>query len=176
MDFGYSTLFATEDDLIQIPYSGIWTAPERHHRGILPIQAKKMDGYSFGVLCLWLLFYNKADREFEPKKDVGNSPTCLSIYAFELLRSAADLDTRGRNRIQKVLRSTLAQNPVERTADFNELLELLSPYSSVSSGYQREVKTMCLASPVDRIFIPPGDFQVGQIRRIKKCHHTTYIE
>jgi serine/threonine protein kinase len=58
-DFGYSTLFSTDNHPITMPGPGIWTAPEWHHRKILPKQARKMDAYSFGMLCLWLLFYNK---------------------------------------------------------------------------------------------------------------------
>lgn len=58
IDFDYSTLFATEDDLIEMPYSGIWTALDLHHRKILPKQTRKINVYSFDMLCLWLLFYN----------------------------------------------------------------------------------------------------------------------
>ena len=50
-DFGYSTLFTTDSDPITMPHSELWTAPERHHREILPMQARKMDAYSFGILC-----------------------------------------------------------------------------------------------------------------------------
>ena len=74
-DFGYSTLFTTDSDLIKMPKSWPWTAPERHHREILPIQARKMDAYSFGMLCLWLLFYNKATtRDAIFKQDIEGSP------------------------------------------------------------------------------------------------------
>ena len=55
MDFGYSTLFSTEKDLINMPLSWPWAAPEWHHRGFLPSHAMKMDVYSIGLLCLWLL-------------------------------------------------------------------------------------------------------------------------
>ena len=131
-DFGYSTLFTTDSDLITMPKSWPWTAPERHHREILPIQARKMDAYSFGMLCLWLLFYNKATtRDAIFKQDIEGSPINPSDYASKLLRTTKDLETREKDDLQKVFRSTLTQNPAERTANFDELLQLLSPYRSV---------------------------------------------
>ncbi len=125
-DFGYSTLFSTDNDPILMPNSGVWTAPEHHHRGFLPRQARKMDAYSFGMLCLWLLFYNKAanrDRTF--RKDLKDSRMELLYHASELLRATPDLENREKDDLQKVFRSTLAQNPAERTTDFDEILELL---------------------------------------------------
>ena len=142
-DFGYSTLFTTDSELIVMPgLSKVWKAPEWHHRGILPIQARKMDAYSFGLLCLWLLFYNKAaSQDHDFKRDVGDHHNFeryvedpqkeLSHYASELLEATTDLEIWEKQNMQKVFRSTLAQDPVERTADFTELLELLSPYRSV---------------------------------------------
>src|SRR5438034_3833483 len=56
VDFGYSTLAAGDDDLIMMPKSRPWNAPEHHHRGFKLSQAMAMDAYSFGLLCLWLLF------------------------------------------------------------------------------------------------------------------------
>ncbi|KAH8592616.1 kinase-like domain-containing protein, partial [Bisporella sp. PMI_857] len=55
-DFGFSTRFRAEDDLIYIPESIPWNAPERTHRAFTPSSAVKMDIYSFGLLCLWILF------------------------------------------------------------------------------------------------------------------------
>ena len=130
-DFGYSTLFSTDNDPILMPNSGVWTAPEQHHRGFLPRQARKMDAYSFGMLSLWLLFYNKSwNRSRDFKKEREDLPTNLSDYASELLRATPDLEDQERVDLQKVFRSTLAQDPTERTANFDEILEFLSPSRS----------------------------------------------
>lgn len=131
-DFGYSTLFTTDNDPITMPNSGLWTAPEWHHREILPSQARKMDAYSFGMLCLWVLFYNKeANRDRSFKMDLEDSHRKVSDYASQLLRAKPDLENREKNHLQKVFGSILAQDPAERTANFGELLELLSPHRSV---------------------------------------------
>jgi serine/threonine protein kinase len=55
-DFGFSTHFRGDSDLISVPISVPWNAPEHHHRGVTPPEAKLMDVYSFGMLCTWLLF------------------------------------------------------------------------------------------------------------------------
>lgn len=39
-----------------MPTSRPWNAPEHHERELHPKAAKAMDVYSFGMLCLWLLF------------------------------------------------------------------------------------------------------------------------
>ena len=131
-DFGYSTLFITESDLITMPKSSPWTAPERHHRAIWPEEAKKMDAYSFGMLCLWLLFYNRAanrDRNFERSwKDPQKK---LLHHTSEMLEATADLETWEKQHMQRAFTLTLAQDPDKRTASFTDLLELLSPQRSV---------------------------------------------
>ncbi len=127
IDFGYSSLFMPDSGTIIMPFSELWTAPEQHHREILPVQARRMDAYSFGMLCLWLFFYNKSedgdhnfrrDRE-DPRKDPLGQ-------AYEFLEAETALDDRRKKKIQNVFRLTLAEDPTERTAEFTELLELLS--------------------------------------------------
>lgn len=53
-DFGYSTK-AGPDTLVKLPNSVHWTAPERTHRPVTTLAAKKMDVFSFALLCLWTL-------------------------------------------------------------------------------------------------------------------------
>ncbi|OCK78127.1 kinase-like protein, partial [Lepidopterella palustris CBS 459.81] len=55
-DFGYSTRFANEDDLILVPKSWPWDAPEHHFDSYKPYQARRMDVFMFGMLCLWVMF------------------------------------------------------------------------------------------------------------------------
>jgi len=55
-DFGYSTWFRREDNLLLMPRSAPWNAPEHHGQKLQLLDAKRMDVYSFGMLCLWLLF------------------------------------------------------------------------------------------------------------------------
>lgn len=55
-DFGCSTWFAEEHELLPVCGSQPWKAPEQYPNGCTLAQAQKMDVFSFGMLCLWLLF------------------------------------------------------------------------------------------------------------------------
>ena len=54
-DFGFSTK-VTEDGLVSLPFSMPWYAPEYHPRRFSFAAAQRSDFFSFGMLCLWLLF------------------------------------------------------------------------------------------------------------------------
>lgn len=126
-DFGYSTVFATDRDLVTMPDSGVWTAPERHYRGFYPEKAKKMDIYSFGMLCVWLLCYNtesKPGRTF--RKDFEGTSEEDKSFISELLEGSENLEDEDRRKIQKFLFLSLATDPEERLSNFNELLPFLS--------------------------------------------------
>ena len=127
-DFGYSTLFKNENPSVRMPRSKNWTAPEWHEREFLPIQARRMDAYSFGMLCLWLLFYNNissADCEFE--KDIEDASTEVLNHALGLIGTIAYPELQQKDNIQRLLSLTLAQDPTERISDFSDILQLLSP-------------------------------------------------
>ncbi|KAL9100712.1 MAG: hypothetical protein Q9163_003938, partial [Psora crenata] len=58
IDFGYSTRYARDTDLHTMAATKPWNAPEhnRYHKLWTRFEAKKMDYFSFGMLCLWVLF------------------------------------------------------------------------------------------------------------------------
>src|SRR5438046_9225474 len=90
-DFGYSTQFVNDEELVKMPKSWPWNAPEHHHRGFKPSQARKMDAYSFGILCLWLMFKEKIfevsanSRNAFEERDCGflSHKECHEEYAIE---------------------------------------------------------------------------------------------
>jgi len=55
-DFGYSTLATGEAGRVLLPKSRPWNAPEHHFGQFTVAEARKTDIYSFGMLCLWILF------------------------------------------------------------------------------------------------------------------------
>jgi len=91
-DFGYSCFGASEDDVVYLPYSQRWAAPEYTATGLALRDAKKSDLYSYGLLCWYILFqkyFNDPDN-VSPKdpEDEGlrhptihhnaeSSPDCL---------------------------------------------------------------------------------------------------
>lgn len=129
IDFGFSTLFQTKNASVRMPRTKTWTAPEWQEQEYLPIQAKKkMDAYSFGMLCLWLLFYtsgSRGGRGFE--KDMGKKTTGILDHALGLVESTMFPDPQERDNMKRLLCLTLPQNPNERTSNFSDILHLLSP-------------------------------------------------
>ena len=81
-DFGFSTHFESEQDLIIMPKSVPWNAPEHHHRYFSSRDAKAMDVYSFSMLCLWLLFgVNTSDIMPHPSEVIIDDSQALCFQA-----------------------------------------------------------------------------------------------
>jgi hypothetical protein len=77
-DFGFSR-YGAKDDLIKLPRSQPWDAPEWHEREFTLEAASKTDVYAFGLLCFWWLFRDDslADLGF-PDVTVQDAFTCAS--------------------------------------------------------------------------------------------------
>jgi serine/threonine protein kinase len=129
-DFGYSTRFVDKDEAIQMPGSRYWVAPEWHHRNYRTnvMGAMKMDAYSFGMLCLWLLFYNTAGDVKHRFYDDLNLETPRPILASQHVKTAVSLGDQRRSNLHQLFERTLSNDPINRTADFTQLLDLLAPH------------------------------------------------
>ena len=55
IDFGYSTYGFSDEDLVRLPYTQGWAAPEWHHRAFQIKDAKKADIYSYTKICNFVL-------------------------------------------------------------------------------------------------------------------------
>jgi hypothetical protein len=127
-DFGYSTRFASNDEAIEMPRSQYWVAPEWHHRlKVNVIGAMKMDAFSFGTLCLWLLFYNTpGDSKHRFYTDL-KSGISRPVLASQYVKTTAGLEDQMRSNLYPLFERTLCSDPIDRTADFTQLLDLLAP-------------------------------------------------
>ena len=150
-DFGYSTLTAGESEKVLLPKSRPWNAPE-HHFGEFKVQeAKKTDVYSFGMLCLWILFGNHLsnfqqttqatdgvtgfisfDIPFSrsrptPLERLKNDDR-LEKFANHLLGSMPGLDVNSEYtiRLNEIFSLTLPHNPGKRTSNLERVINLLS--------------------------------------------------
>ena len=127
-DFGYSTLNAG-NTLINMPKSQPWQAPEWHHRGFGISDAMKMDVFSFGMLCLWLLFYTLSDNketDFFHDLDWGNKRLALAL-AHSHITDAVGLSEESKIDLHRFFQLTLAIEKDMRTLDFRLLLSLIAP-------------------------------------------------
>ncbi|KAL8995135.1 MAG: hypothetical protein Q9169_005078 [Polycauliona sp. 2 TL-2023] len=123
-DFGYSTVYATDNDLIQMPRSLHWTAPEWHHRGFSFEQAKKMDVYSLALLVFWLLCCNKPDSE-EPQDYVTMPESTESAITFTVasLQIVQMLDSAG---LLRLFRVAFDRDPADRLVKAEDLRNILA--------------------------------------------------
>lgn len=147
-DFGFSRFGAT-DDLVKLARSEPWDAPEWHPREFKLKDAKKMDVYSVGLVCLWLFFGNNtlfdlglpsttiktafmggsrdAIARIQSRKNDNDS---VLEWALELLAKKTDLDGEIRHRLERVFTLALARDPHRRPSSMGALIEILVDGSS----------------------------------------------
>ena len=117
-DFGYSTLTVGGSGMVLLPKSSPWNAPEHHFGEFEAYAAKKTDVYSFGVLCLWVMF---GPTLLERLKD-GDRAECIANQHVESMPS---LDVEYRICLREIFSLTLPHNPGKRTCDLARVIGLL---------------------------------------------------
>ena len=149
-DFGFATCFQSHDDLIVMPKSEPWNAPEHHYRLHRPEQARQMDIYSFGMLCFWLIFGAGSSSSlqslpptylergqyfsFEQCQSKGNLLQDWKINGNKLLewikwliKEDQRLNSRLKDNLLRFFESTLPTNPKLREQNLERPLELIVP-------------------------------------------------
>ena len=125
-DFGYSALYTNDGDHNCLPKSSGWTGPEWHRRGFKFADAVKMDIYSFGMVCAWILVISHQPdvmrrilvNESSPKDSIYD---CLND--LKMNTSAGYDDTAN---IETLFERTLASSPLKRASVFEQILPLIS--------------------------------------------------
>ena len=126
-DFGYSTLFGGVDGPVFVPRSPHWTAPEWHHRAICSASAARMDVYSFGMLCLWLLFYHggkTVHRHFHEGLGLVKEPL---NPAHHFVIGLTDVSDEQRHLLRQLFELSLAMDPAKRCSNCGQLGHFLAP-------------------------------------------------
>jgi len=159
MDFGFSHHFTCEDDIIFIPQSRPWNAPEYDPSEnlsceFIPSRAKRMDIYSFGMICVWFLFAEYfAGRKPLPEsalwalktflldgkpraarnilEDLKNEDNLLRV-AHDILKSENTMNELEKGCLELLLDQTLALNEAKRANDIYALLAILNSHECVS--------------------------------------------
>ncbi|KAF2821916.1 kinase-like protein [Ophiobolus disseminans] len=155
-DFGFTTRFRDERDSKAMPGSPIWRAPEWHDRSFSAAAAKKMDIFSWGLLCLSILA-DEASLEGVQSLQGWTRPTdqfisfddrrCLKLNSLEawkldsldlfipmaalLINREADMTEETRSRLNAFFQSTLSIKPSRRNSDYDILMHLLDPVRSL---------------------------------------------
>lgn len=137
-DFGFSTHFRGARDPIQMPTSVPWNAPEHHDRAFYPQTAKAVDVYSFGMLCLWVLFDNRSLRtqDFSFEAEYWQNKHDLSLFwkinklldwAMQLVADDARIGIEMKSSLSSFFQSCLGPDTEKRNADWVHLINCIAP-------------------------------------------------
>lgn len=142
-DFGYSTRFLSENHDFKMSGTFPWEAPEHSSDKVKPRQARSMDAFSYGMVCVWLLFEKYlsgilplpedvrwAERHFQNKILEGPGIEALrglkegnelALLAGQLVSSEESINEGMKKNVRRFLDKLLACNPAERVIDLREL-------------------------------------------------------
>ncbi|KAF2110563.1 kinase-like domain-containing protein [Lophiotrema nucula] len=145
-DFGWSTWFRAERKAILMPRSLPWNAPEHMWQTVEMKEAKLMDVYSYGLLCLWLLLCvdsasaSRSFRALDWMQYLGFTTERSLLHAWKqdqddpLLKWAiwalsehGTFDIDMEQDLVKFFKSCLTFDPYMRNMNWQHLLELLAP-------------------------------------------------
>ena len=142
-DFGCSCYGNTENDLVRVARSRPWEAPEWHDRWFELKDVKKMDIYSFGLLCLWILFpenslvdpdsteinislaFSGKDGTALESLHVLKQEDTIKERALRLISQRTDLSENVCLRLRSVFNLSLDRNADKRASDIGTLVGLL---------------------------------------------------
>lgn len=148
-DFGYSTLVAGKEGTVVLPKSRPWHAPEHHFGDFKVADAKKTDVYSFGILCLWILFRDRLSEISE--EIITESTRTLEVVSFEghfplhraslierlknddkivglaqkLIQTTSGFDSGRKSSLEEFFHLSVARDSKYRTLDIGQLVDLL---------------------------------------------------
>ena len=140
---GFSICLHSDHDHAEMPRPTSWTAPEWHHRGHSFHQIVKMEIYSFGMLCFWLLL----DQDVSTKviscdscgqqlcwhlEDLKNTNK-LIVIATELVHKSTEFSNNQKQCLALLLNSCLVSNPDTRESSMDRVFRNLSTGSTMTA-------------------------------------------
>jgi hypothetical protein len=139
-DFGYSCFGATGDDIVLLPKTERWCAPEWHPRHFTIRDAKKTDIYSFGMICAWLFSedFAKLRDELAVTEAVQQGAKVEARQQFQRsvmhLASKTDhLDSSGREKLAQFFEYALCENNQARKDELKDLILLFGQACKLSN-------------------------------------------
>lgn len=139
IDFAYSSLATNKNDKVYPPRTSAWVmAPEWHHRGFSVDAAKRLDVFSVGVVCLWVLFTPEIVAKFaecqttsvEHMLQTWKSQKQLLQIAQGLIEDC-NLGSDLQAGLQRFFAATITDTANERQSDLGTLICCLNSEPSV---------------------------------------------
>ncbi|KAL5321933.1 hypothetical protein ACEPPN_009898 [Leptodophora sp. 'Broadleaf-Isolate-01'] len=143
IDFAYSCFGADINSRVYLPRTSPWIlAPEWHPRGFSLAAAKRLDVFSYGMLCVWILFQQEISNIFGKSGE-----NCVEdllhdlkaqrqiLHAVQVIIQDLDLeDEERRAQLGEFFSMTIADDPKSRECDFGRLIHYLNPQRHTSSS------------------------------------------
>jgi serine/threonine protein kinase len=149
-DFGFASISLNEDSLLLLPKSRFWVAPEHHYRHFDVKGAKKMEVYSFGLLCFWLLIGKLSSQILNFDADILKDldkleemkmENSLLKFTEQVLTRDSTLVSEQKQRLFAFFASVLALDPNERVADWVSLQDVRVGFSNGTVHTQNTVNS-----------------------------------
>ncbi|KAI1109889.1 kinase-like domain-containing protein [Nemania sp. NC0429] len=186
IDFGFSFWHSDDETRIPVPRSWPWYAPEcDEYPDFTPLEARKTDVFSYGMLCLWLLTearlsnsqlrLNSTPNTALYRSDVQGAISSLELIATlkdqhllqglvnELLVEEPGIKAQSKVMLEKFFSTTLAYDPTSRCSGIQEALRFLDIDEARRTAYP---SALYLAYPdrmrrlagktIDPIEVPPA--------------------
>jgi serine/threonine protein kinase len=121
---------------IRLPGTPGWCAPEWYPGFATTdiIAAKKMDMFSFGLLCAWLLFQTTSPCRYQDL-DKETRPNETFPFAVAELISSNGISATKKQQLYEFFDRALNLESQSRCSEFRQILQLLSP-----KGYVCRIK------------------------------------
>jgi serine/threonine protein kinase len=150
IDFGYSSIIDPESEsFIRLPMSVPWCAPERTaYDRFTPDQALRMDVFSFGMVCFWIMYEKHisridplplasgwADTYFEPETRFEHAMCRLKdddklvLLATQLVDADEHLEFEQRQKLTDFFNHSLPKDPKSRAWNLGELDRCFEKYT-----------------------------------------------
>lgn len=102
-----------------------WHAPEHSFEGVKIEDAKLMDTYSFGMVCLWLLFPNLHEEFSRGGHERYNKQEDLEAVVQKVASTQGSMSPSTYEALAEFFRETICQDPSKRQKDWRMLFKLL---------------------------------------------------
>ena len=133
-----------DEDEVRIIGTPLWSPPEHTGENITIRRAKKMDVYSFGLVCCWILFFDTISVDREATVESGKLPTAghsrKNAYGFlerlktlespeetvtEIVSDDPTFTGHQSSLLQKFLMQALCKSPSNRPHDWFDFMLLI---------------------------------------------------
>ncbi|KIW13608.1 hypothetical protein PV08_08798 [Exophiala spinifera] len=132
-DFGYSGVLRNPTAKIVIRGTELWAAPEYAQAMTVDFEtARRMDIFSLGWLCLWLLFYNRPEtgggRGQNTSDFLAHRQTKKSLVrvALDHIKTSRGMDEELQRDLASFFEQSLQLDPAERTVGCRTLHGLIT--------------------------------------------------